>query len=102
MTTFASTQLTADPVAAIELSQKLDQVLEAFAGEHGALLRKACGVPDHVQKLDLVVLCTFLGHTLDRLSARTGRAHTEDVVQATLDQILAERERHAQQRGTLQ
>jgi hypothetical protein len=91
-----------DSAAAIELGKKLDQVLEAFAGEQGPLLRKACGVPDHVQKLDLVVICTFLGHTLDRLSARTGRPHTEDVVQSTLNAIMEERRKFAEERGTLQ
>ena len=98
MSSFASVQLK----AAIELGKKLDEALEAFAGEHGALIRQACAVPDHVQKLDLVVLCTFLGHTLDRLSARTGRDHAEATVQATLDQIMAKRERHAARKDTLQ
>jgi hypothetical protein len=76
-----------DPQAAIELSRKLDAALEVFAGEHGVLLRKAAAVPDSVEKLDMVVICTFLGHTLDRLSLRAGREHAEDVVRAVLDEL---------------
>jgi hypothetical protein len=91
-----------DPVAVLELSRELDQMVEAFAGEHGALLRRACGVPDSVDKLDLVVICTLLGHMLERLSARTGRSHTEIVVEYTLDQIETERQQNARKGTTLQ
>ncbi len=99
------TPVAPDPAAALELSSLLDRALADFAGEHGLLLRKACGVPAEVRELDLVVICTFLGHTLDRLSLRTGRQHTEDVVETVLEEITRQRatERAALlQKGTIQ
>lgn len=91
-----------DPQAAIDLGKRLDETLERFATEHGALLRKGCGVPESVQKLDLVVICTFLGHTLDRLSARTGRSHTEEVVRVVLEDVTAARDKERREQGTVQ
>ena len=91
-----------DPQAAQEMSKLLDRALERFAVEHGPILRKACGVPEHVEKLDMVVICAFLGHALDRLSIRTGRKHAEEVVSQVLDQIVAEREQMKRERGTVQ
>lgn len=90
-----------DPQAAQDLGKELDRAVERFGVEHGALLRQACGVPEHVAKLDLVLLYTFLGHSLDRLSQRTNRKHTEDVIRKTLDQIEAER-RAMPPKGSLQ
>lgn len=91
-----------DPQAAQDLSKELEVTLDRFACEHGSLLRKACGVPEHVQKLDLVVICTFLGHTLDQLSLRTGRSHTEEVVSTVLDDVMRAREKERQEQGPIQ
>jgi hypothetical protein len=91
-----------DPQSAIDLGNLLDETLERFARENEALLRKACAVPTSVQKLDVVVICTFLGHTLDRLSARTGRSHTEEVVSTVLDDVTAARDKERREQGTVQ
>jgi hypothetical protein len=49
-----------------------------------------------------VIICAFLGHSLDRLSLRTGRDHTEQVVSQVLDQIVIERAQLQLEKGTIQ
>ena len=73
--------------AAVELQHVLDAALERFAVEHAPLLRRACQVPEDLERLDMVVVCTFLGHTLEILRNAHGRSHAERVALAVLDRL---------------
>jgi hypothetical protein len=91
---------TSTPEGAVELGKALDQVLLDFEAQHGQLLRRVCAVPDALASLREVVVCTFLGHTLEQLRRLRGRAKAERVVQILLDgQEAIDR---ALPRGTLQ
>lgn len=73
--------------AAVRVEQELTRLIEGFAQEHAVLVRQACRIPDDVQDLNAVVLTTLFGHTLDRMRTLHGRAHTERVTVALLDQL---------------
>lgn len=91
-----------DVPLAVELEKALEKALGTFAAEHGVLVRQACDVPDSHSDLADVIWSTFLGHTLQRLEARKGRAQVERLVSVLLDQFVASREHVAKLMGTLQ
>lgn len=74
-------------IAAVELATVLDQALQRFADEHGELVRRACEVPDSITELDMVVACTFLGHTIEIVRKAHGHQHAENVALAVLGQL---------------
>jgi hypothetical protein len=73
--------------AAKELGEAMNQALRSFMVEHEALIRRACQVPDSVTKLEHVVVCGFLGHTLEQLRLASNRTHVDQVVSLVLDQL---------------
>lgn len=81
------------PAAATELSQVLDQTIDALARDHAALIRKACSVAPEVgnQRLRSVVVVTLFGHTT-ALIRRTGGTEALRQLFETLVEQLEETE----------
>lgn len=78
-----------DPQAALarELGTAIQESLQSFTTEHEQLVRRACTVPANVETLDLVVVCAFLGHTIERLLSSNSRQRIEGLVRITLDRL---------------
>lgn len=91
-----------DVPLAVELETALERALAAFETEHAELVRKACDVPDSHMDLRDVVWCTFLGHVLQRLEGKRGRAHVERLTTVLLDQFVMARQQVAKLMGTIQ
>lgn len=91
-----------DVEAAMQLGSEIDRALGEFGAEHDSLLRQACRVPADMEELSEVVVCTFLGHTLNRLASDKGREHVVQVVNTMLDQFDRVRTSGEARSGALQ
>lgn len=84
-----TTKADIEPVlaAGLALEQALDQAVADFAQEHGALVRRACQIPDEQLDLVPVVVTTVFGHVLGRLRRTQGSASTARLATTLLDQF---------------
>ncbi len=82
-----SHMLVEEPNAAVELGKAMNVALREFIEREEPLIRRACQVPADMGNLNHVVVCAFLGHTLEQLRLSSSRAHAEHVVTTVLEQL---------------